>query len=220
MKTAIVLCEESQTVMIALRQQGIEAYSCDIIDCSGGYPEYHFKEDAIKMLYDRKWDYVIAHPPCTRLCNSGVRWLVSLKEREGYEWSEHAKIFVRSDKQIWEDFYAACRFFNQFILYGKTGGKIRIENPIQHKYAVEEITARPSQIIQPWQYGHPEMKATCIWNFNIQDLVGTYNVYDEMMKVPYGERAKTHYASPGPDRGKIRSKTYPGIAHAIATQLN
>lgn len=215
---ALVACEESQAVCIELRRKGWEAYSCDILPCSGGRPEWHIQGDAIKILYSQKWDLVIAHPPCTRLANSGVRWLTSRKPRIGYEWSEKENIFINSDIAVWEALYEGCKFFNHFVLYGKLGGTIRIENPIQHKYA-RRLIDPPTQIIQPWQFGHKEMKATCIWNFNIDNLKPTDIVgpppKNKIEKIKW---QKIWTASPGPDRAKLRSKTYPGIANAIAAQ--
>lgn len=193
----LVACEESQTVTIAFRALGHEAYSCDILECSGGHPEWHIKWDAVKTLYGGKWDLVIAHPPCTRLANSGVRWL--------------------ADRNLWSDLYTATQFFNHFTLYGKLGGKIAIENPIPHKYAVLEI-GKYTQVIQPFMFGHTEKKATCLWLHNLPELKGTENVFDEMMKLKYSERAKVHSCPPGPERAKLRSKTYPGIARAMAEQ--
>ena len=214
----LIGCEESQAVTIEMRKRGHEAFSCDIQECSGGHPEWHIKGDVLKPLWGEKWDLVVAHPPCTRLTNSGVRWLVSVKPRQGYEWNETAKRYVNTDPKIWSGFYAACKFFNQFTLYGKLGNKIGIENPIPHSYAKEELNAEYSQIIQPWQHGHMETKATCLWLFGLPPLRPTNNVYAEMMQLSKAERSKVHYASPGPDRAKIRSKTYEGIARAMAEQ--
>ena len=214
----LIACERSQEVCKAFRAMGHEAYSCDIEDCYGGHPEWHIKDDAIKTLYSTKWDLVIAHPPCTRLANSGVRWLVSKTPRKGYEWNEHMQIYANTDPKIWQDLLDGCTFFNHFILYGKLGRKICVENPTQHKYAKSEINAIHSQTIEPYQFGHLEKKKTCLWNFGLPNLKETNNVYDEMMKLPYAERAKVHYASPGVNRATIRSKTYSGIAEAMAEQ--
>lgn len=218
MKRVLICCEESQEVCKAFRSLGHEAYSCDLQDCSGGRPEWHLKMDAIKALYSRKWDLVIAHPTCTRLANSGVRWLTSRTIRPGYEWSDKENIFINSDTAVWEDLYSACKFFNAFVLYGKLGNKIRIENPIQHKYA-RRLIDPPSQIVQPWQFGHKKMKATCIWNYNMPVLLPT-----DIVGPPPNDKAEKlkwqdiWMASPGPDRAKLRSKTYPGIAAAMADQ--
>lgn len=212
----LIACEESQAVCIEFRKLGHEAYSCDIEDCSGGHPEWHIKGDAVKALYSRKWDLVIAHPPCTFLSNSGVRWLVSKTEKAGFEWNENINLYV--DYVRYKKMEESAAFFNKFVLYGKLGNEIVIENPIQHKYAKELINAEYAQIIQPYEFGHLEKKATCLWVFHLGKLKGTNDVYDEMMELPYAERSKVHYASPGPERAKIRSKTYIGIAYAMANQ--
>ncbi len=187
----LVACEESQTVTIEFRKLGYEAYSCDLQDCSGGHPEWHIKEDVRDVLYSRKWGGVIAHPTCTRLCNSGVRWL--------------------AERNLWHEMELACDFFNVFTAYGKAGNKIRIENPIPHKYAIAKI-GKYSQIIHPWQFGHPETKATCLWNYNLPNLVPT--------NIVAGREGRIWKMAPGPERTKERSKTYPGIAAAIASQFH
>lgn len=109
-------------------------------------------------------------------------------------------------------------FFKSLLSNVKSIGKGYIENPIMHKYAMELIGIKPDQIIQPYQFGHMESKATCLWLVGISKLQETNNVYDEMMKLEYKDRAKVHYCSPGPERSKIRSKTYSGIAKAMAEQ--
>ena len=197
MSRILVACEESQAVTIAFRNKGHEAFSCDLVECSGGHPEWHIQGDAIKVLWSQKWDLVIAHPPCTRLSNSGVRWL--------------------EKRNLWAELYEATKFFNQFTLYGKLGNRIAIENPIPHKYAVQEI-GKYSQLIQPYQFGHPERKATCIWLFRLPPLRHTKNVFHEMDLLPKSLQQKIHYCSPGPERAKIRSKTFTGIAEAMANQ--
>lgn len=232
----LVACEESQAVTIAFRRMGHEAYSCDLLPCSGGHPEWHLKEDAIKILRGSTWDIVIAHPPCTRLTNAGVRWLVSKTPRNGYVWSEKAAIFINADKNIWAELAKGITFFQEFKIYGMEGNKIAIENPRPHKYArngfwvpdpMPEVFTSDffftgigmyTQSIQPYEFGHLETKETCLWLYGLPKLVSTNNVYDEMMKLPYDKRAKVHHASPGPKRAQLRSKTYHGIAEAMATQ--
>jgi hypothetical protein len=233
-KLILVACEESQEVTIAFRKRGFEAYSCDRQDCSGGHPEWHIKDDAIKVLRGNNWDGVIAHPPCTRMTNAGVRWLTSRKPRAGYVWCDLNKTYVNSDfNGIWADLASGITFFQEFKIYGMEGNAIAIENPKPHKYAREGYfvpgpgtycdfwfhgIGNPSQYIHPYQFGHTETKETGLWLYNLPCLIETNNVYDEMMKLTYKDRAKVHYASPGPDRAKIRSKTYTGIAEAMAEQ--
>ena len=193
----LIACEESQALCIEFRKLGFEAYSCDLQECSGGHPEWHAKADAIDMLYASKWDLVIAHPPCTRMANSGVMWL--------------------EKRNLWNDLYKATDFFNEFVKYGKQGNKIAIENQIPHKYAVEKI-GKYSQVIQPYMFGHTERKATCLWLFGLPELKETNNVMEEMKKLQKNEQQRIHYLPPGKERAKLRSKTFPGIAKAIATQ--
>lgn len=232
----LVACEESQAVTIAFRNKGHEAYSCDFQNCSGGHPEWHIKDDAVKVMRGNSWDLVIAHPTCTRMTNAGVRWLISKKPRAGYAWSEKAERYINTDQDIWAQLGAGITFFQEFKIYGMEGNKIGIENSKPHKYAREGFWVPDpmpevytsnffftgigmyTQSIQPYDFGHLETKETCLWLYGLPNLVPTNNVYEEMMKLPYGKRAKVHHASPGPERAKIRSKTYTGIAQAMADQ--
>lgn len=193
----LIACEESQAVCIEFRNLGFEAYSCDLQECSGGHPEWHIIGDAIVALKSKKWDLVIAHPPCTRMANSGVMWL--------------------EKRNLWKDLDEATTFFNEFVKYGKQGNKIAIENPIPHKYAVEKI-GKYSQGIQPYMFGHTERKATCLWLFGLPELKQTNNVMEAMKKLPKNEQQRIHYLPPGKERAKLRSKTFPGIANAMAAQ--
>jgi len=193
----LIACEESQAVCKEFREYGFQAFSCDLQDCSGGHPEWHIIGDAVTVLNSKKWDLVIAHPPCTRMANSGVMWL--------------------EKRNLWKDLDKATDFFNEFVKYGKQGNKIAIENPIPHKYAVEKI-GKYSQVIQPYMFGHTERKATCLWLFGLPELKETNNVMEEMKKLPKNEQQRIHYLPPGKERAKLRSKTFKGIAEAIATQ--
>lgn len=188
MKKILIACEESQAVTIEFRKLRFEAYSCDLQDCSGGHPEWHIKGDITHQLY-KEWDLIIAHPPCTRLSNSGVRWL--------------------AERNLWEDMYQACEFFNLFQSLAKNGTPVAIENPIPHKYAKEYI-GEYSQIIQPWMFGHGETKATCLWLYNLPQLTPT-NIVE-------GREQRIWKLPPGEERAKLRSKTYQGIAEAMAKQ--
>ena len=184
----LIACEESQAVCKAFRELGHEAYSCDTEPCSGGHPEWHIQGDVLDIL-DQDWDLIIAHPPCTYLCNSGVCWL---HKQEGR----------------WDLMKEGAEFFKK-ILESKCK-LIAIENPIMHKYAVEIIGRRQDQIIQPWQFGHGETKATCFWLKGLPKLKPT-NIVE-------GREQRLHRLPPSKDRAKLRSKTYPGIAKAIAEQ--
>lgn len=193
----LVACEESQVVCTAFRARGHEAYSCDILPTSGDHPEWHIQGDAITAILSGKWGLVIAHPPCTYLCNSGVRWLKGNPDR-------------------FEKMLSAVQFFVNIKAYCDTD-KIPycIENPIPHKYAVNSFNGYSgigsySQIIQPWQFGHGETKATCLWLSGLPLLKPT-NIVE-------GREQKVWRMPPGPDRQRLRSVTFPGIAQAMADQ--
>lgn len=185
----LIDCERSQVVCKAFREFGHKSYSCDKEISYGDLPQYHIKDDAIKILYSQKWDLVIAHPPCTRLANSGVRWL--------------------HERNLWEDLNQARLFFMQFINYGLQGHKIAIENPIPHKYAK---LPQYSQLIQPYQFGHPESKATCLWLFGLPKLIHTNLISKDQVE------QKVWRMPPSKERSDMRSKTYKGIADAMASQ--
>jgi len=193
----LVACEESQVVCKAFRAKGHEAYSCDIQDCSGGKPEWHLIGDALHIIKTQKWDMIIAHPPCTYLCNSGVQWLSKVPGRVN-------------------DMMDGARFFKAIM--DTDCDNIAIENPIPHKYAVKEIGRKYDQIVQPWMFGHMERKATCLWLKGLPKLKETNNVKEEMLKLPKREQQRLHYLPPSKDRAKLRSKTYQGIADAMAEQ--
>lgn len=192
----LIACEESQEVCKAFRRRGHEAYSCDIEPCSGGHPEWHIQQDVTELLKE-KWDMMIAHPPCTYLANSGVCWLVK-------------------DPQRWDLLKDGAEFFRKLL--NADIPKIAIENPIQHKYAREMIGKRYTQIIQPWMFGHTESKATCLWLKGLPVLYATNDVKKEMLLLPKNEQQRLHYLPPSKDRQKLRSKTYRGIAEAMAEQ--
>ena len=189
----LIACEESQEVCKAFRAKGHDAYSCDILEPSGDLPQFHIRGDVLKFLGRNKfndfsgWDMMIAHPPCTRLCNSGVMWL----ER----------------RNLWGDLGKAVDFFR--TLQNADIPKICIENPIPHKYAVSPL-GKYDQLIQPWQFGHGETKATCLWLKGLPKLVPT--------DIVEGREQRVHKLPPSKDRAKLRSKTFPGIAKAMADQ--
>lgn len=188
----LVACEESQAVCTAFRERGHEAYSCDIQPCSGGHPEWHIQADATELIKLR-WDLIIAHPPCTDLAVSGAAWFEQ-KRKDGRQ-------------------QAAIEFFMKFI--NADCPKIAVENPF---CIMSTFYRKPDQIINPWQFGHPEQKKTCLWLKGLPLLCETNNVYDEMMRLPKRQRERTHYLPPSRDRAKLRSKTYSGIARAMAEQ--
>ena len=184
MMRILVACEESQEVTKAFRALGHTAYSCDIIPCSGGRPEWHIQDDVRNILHNG-WDMMLAFPPCTHLAASGARWFKQ-KRHDGRQLD-------------------AIRFFMTLALADID--HIAIENPIG---IMSTFWRKPDQIIQPWAFGHGEVKATCLWLRHLPKLKAT-NI------VP-GRAQRIWKMPPGPDRSKKRSKTYPGIAQAMATQ--
>lgn len=216
----LIACEESQEVCRAFRALGHEAYSCDIQEPSGGHPEWHIRGDALGILnphdiddvapqdrcrgiefctmdkeyhFVEKWDLLIAHPPCTDLAVSGAKWFPE-KQKDG-----------RQQRSI--------VLFMQFALSGCE--RIAVENPV---CIMSTAWRKPDQIIHPWQFGHPEEKTTCLWLKNLEPLVPTDNVKEQMMQLARAQRERNHWMSPGPERAKLRSKTYRGIARAMAEQ--
>lgn len=176
----LVACEFSGLVREAFAAKGHDAWSCDLLDTE--IPGQHIKGDVLDILNDG-WDLMIAHPPCTHLAVSGARWFKN-KQREQIEAIE---FFMR---------LANCNI-----------PRICIENPIS---IMSTKWRKPDQIIQPWQFGHGETKATCLWLKNLPLLQPT-NVVE-------GREARVHKMSPGPDRWKERSRTYTGVAEAMAQQ--
>lgn len=205
----LVACEFSGVVRRAFRAAGCDAWSCDLLPAEDGSP-HHYRRDALEAIHCQRWDLVIAHPPCTFLANSGVRWLYKGGMR---------------DEKRWQDMRAGAAFFAN--LWNACGDIPRcFENPVMHGYAQQEICAlaptvplgRRAQMIQPWQHGHPETKATGLYLFGLPKLKPSNVVFAEMQELTVAQRSRTHYASPGPDRWKERSRTLTGIAAAMAAQ--
>lgn len=217
----LVACEESQAVTVELRKLGHEAYSCDIIECSGGHPEWHIQADALQLL-KMKWDMIIAFPPCTHLAVSGARHFEKKRkdgrQRDGIE------------------------FFCKFLEVDCE--KVAIENPIgiisgdyiskwfpdlAQKY---DLPKKPTQIIQPYEYGEAAKKSTCLWLKGLPELrptdivePGEFYVSPSGRKFSVGSSSDMARDENGkviawndPRTAKIRSKTFPGIAKAMAEQ--
>lgn len=199
MAKILIACEESQTVTKEFRKLGHDAYSCDVLQCSGDHPEWHFQQDVVPLLKQR-WDMIIAHPPCTYLANSGVSWLTGKKAQKGR----------------WEKMKEGAEFFKLFL--NNPCEKIAIENPIMHKYAVKIIGRKHDQLVQPYMFGHLESKATCFWLKGIKKLEHTWNRKEEMQNLPKREKQRLHYLPPSQERARLRSKTFIGIAKAMAEQ--
>lgn len=187
----IVGCEYSQIVTMAFREKGHEAYSCDIIPCEGGHPEWHFQDDIFEVLKREKFDMGIFHPPCTHLCVSGSRHFKE-KQADG-----------RQQEGI--NFFLEC-------YYAKIP-KVCVENPVG---IMSTLLRKPDQIIQPYQFGHTESKRTCLWLRGLPLLQHTNNVKEEMDKLPNAIKYRIWWL--GSKKGKERSLFYTGFAKAMADQ--
>jgi len=196
----LVGCEYSGVVREEFASRGHDAWSCDLLETEE--PGQHFQCDVLDVL-DQGWDLAIFHPDCTYLTNSGVHHLYRPNQEEP----------VAKGVPRWKRLHSAAMFFNK--LKDCEIPKICIENPIPHCYA-KNMIGKYTQLIQPWQHGHSETKATCLWLKGLPNLPETNNVKSEMMKLPKKERSRVHYASPKADRWKDRSRTLPGIAKAMA----
>lgn len=197
MARVLVACEESQAVTIELRNLGHEAYSCDILPCSGTHPEWHLQQDVVPLLAE-SWDMIIAFPPCTHLATSGARWFKQ-KQLDG-----------RQQQSI--------DFFMQFV--HTDCERVAIENPVgimSTKYR------KPDQIIQPWMFGDPYQKSTCLWLKNLPTLKqteivdkGEFKTWTDVKTGKVKRQAKWVYDLA--KNGGKRSKTFTGIAKAMAQQ--
>lgn len=191
----LVACEYSGRVRDAFLAKGHDAWSCDLLPSDTEGP--HIQGDVLGII-GQGWDMMIAHPPCTYLTNSGVTWL-------------------HRDPTRWDRLREGAAFFS--ALLSAPIPLIAVENPIMHKYAKDLIGGiRQSQVIQPWMFGHMEQKATCLWLKGLPVLVPTNNVREQMMLLPKNQRERLHYLPPSPDRWKLRSATYQGVADAMAAQ--
>lgn len=192
----LVACEFSGVVRRAFAAKGCDAWSCDLLPAEDGSNK-HLVGDARDYL-DDGWDMLlVAHPPCTRLCNSGVRWL-------------SAPPAGKTAEQMRAELREGAALFSAF--WNAPIERVCVENPVMHKHAKALIVnyQEPAQSVQPWQFGHGEVKRTCFWLRNLPPLKPT--------NVVAGRHARVHLASPGPDRWKERSRFFPGIAAAMADQ--
>lgn len=197
-KRVLLACEESQAITKRLRAMGIEAWSCDIQATSGDHPEWHLQQDVLPLIHDQKWDMIIAFPPCTHLACSGARWFKQ-KQADG-----------RQQQGI--------DFFMEFTR--ANSDRIAIENPVG---IMSSHYRKPDQIIQPWQFGDEAQKTTCLWLKGLPELVPTNVVgKGEFVVSDSGNKMPKWYSdawnlSPE-ERSKVRSKTFDGIADAMANQ--
>ena len=205
----LVACEESQAVTKELRKLGHEAFSCDLLPCSGGHPEWHFKQDVFEVI-KQGWDMMIAHPPCTFLAVSGARWLYNKdgsRNIERYKNQAEALDFVQK-------------------LMDAPINKIAIENPIS---VISSNIRKPDQIIQPYMFGDKAQKSTCLWLKNLPkleptDIVDKGEFIEFISKKGVKKKQPKWYfdalkdAKTPAERRTLRSKTFKGIAEAMATQ--
>jgi len=192
----LVGCEYSARVRDAFRQRGFDAWSCDFEPCERD-PQWHIQGDLLEILSDG-WGLAIFHPTCTYATNSGV-------------------CHLHKDPTRWPKLFDSMAFMR--TLLDAPIPHIAMENPIMHKYARALLGGRrPDQIVQPWMFGHKEQKATGLWLKNLPKLQPTENVKEAMMLLPDNERQRLHYLPPGPNRWKERSRTFQGIAQAMAGQ--
>ena len=204
----LVACEESQAVTKEFRKLGHEAYSCDILPCSGGHPEWHIQGDAIKEAYSGKYDLMVAHPPCTYLAVSGARWMYNKDgsvNQDRLEKQNKALFFV---KQLMD---APIKH-------------IAIENPVS---VISSQIRKPNQIIQPYMFGDEATKTTCLWTKNLP-LLNPTNIVGKGERTVF-KSGKSHpkwyadalaKAKTPEERRTLRSKTFLGMAKAIATQYS
>jgi hypothetical protein len=213
----LIACEESQTICKAFRKNGHEAYSNDILDCTGGHPEWHLKMDCFEAIALKPWDLMIAHPPCTYLAGSAVQWLSNPEDKDlPFEQRRpHPKYPNRR-----QDMLDSVEFVKK--LYNADIPKICIENPVG---LLSSKFMKPTQIIQPWMFGDEATKTTCLWLKNLPELVPTKIVgKGERTVFASGKSHPKWYADAlasartKEERQSLRSKTFQGIADAIANQ--
>jgi len=193
----LIACEFSGIVRDAFIEKGFDAVSCDLRESERGDP--HIQADILQVLEERaeEFELMVGHPPCTYLSNSGVRWLYENEER-------------------WQDMIEGAVFFRK--LWKAEIPHIAIENPIMHKWGKKIIGAEHDQVVQPYQFGHPKSKSTCLWLKNLPELKPT-DILEKQgdtweNQTPSGQNC----LPPSEDRGKERSRFWEGIAEAMATQ--
>lgn len=204
MMKILVACEESQAVTIELRKLGHEAYSNDVDPCTGGHPAWHFRMDCFKAITTGgKWDMIIMHPPCTAMTVSGNSTYGLNKDGTPKQRHKERIEAVKWTQKLWDLATSVC-------------DKVAMENPVGVLNTMGNFPK--AKYVQPYQFGHMEQKNTGLWLCGLPPLKETNNVYDEMMKLPKNIRERLHYLPPGPERARLRSKTFTGIAKAMAEQ--
>lgn len=196
----LIGCEFSATVRDALRRRGLDAWSCDFLPTEGD-PRWHLQTCVREAIRTRPWELIILHLECTKVAVSGNRHYGKGKPRHG----------ERLEAIEW-----SVETVRQALMSARS---VAVENPASVLFpALRERLNATVQYVQPWQHGHPEMKKTGFATWDLPALIETNNVYEQMMTLPRSERERIHFMSPGPDRWKERSRTYPGLASAIADQ--
>lgn len=209
MTRVLIACEYSGIVRRAFTAAGFDAWSCDLLPAEDG-SNHHYRGDVRDILHDG-WDLlIVAHPPCTRLCNSGVRWLTVPPPGKTLD-------------QMWAELDEGADLFS--TLWNAPVPRIACENPVMHRHAKQRIAnfQPAAQSVQPWQYGEWETKRTCLWLRGLPPLVPAYPTLADArtaMKLPDDALpiARVHRMAPGEDRAKERSRFFPGIARAMAAQ--
>lgn len=200
----LIGCEYSGAVRRAFRERGHDAWSCDLLPAEDGSP-YHFTGDVLKVIERMQWDLAIFHPPCTFLNMAGIRWLY----RKG-------KKINGKDSARWKSMREAADFYNR--LKGAPIKRIALENSKMHPYAVA-LCGKQDQVVQPHMFGHPEFKGISLQLHNLPPLVATNQlVVPKHGTDEYKRWSVVHNMTPSPDRWKDRSRTYAGVAEAMAAQ--
>tara|TARA_R110001592_G_scaffold114472_2_gene314316 strand:+ start:570 stop:1202 length:633 start_codon:yes stop_codon:yes gene_type:complete len=205
----LVACEESQAITKELRRIGHEAYSCDLLPCSGGHSEWHYQQDVFEVI-DKGWDMMIAHPPCTFLAVSGARWLYN---KDGSK-----------NEERWKNQAKALDFVQK--LMDAPIDKIAIENPIS---VISSQIRKPNQIVHPWMFGDKASKSTCLWLKNLPELKPT-DIVEKGEFIEFISKKGVKKKQPKwyfdalknsktpSERRTLRSKTFKGMAEAMAKQ--
>lgn len=201
----LVACEYSGTVRDAFARHGHHAVSCDLLPSDT--PGLHHQGDVRELLNDGSWDLMVAHPPCTYLCRAGARWL--------HDQRPSTPSCLRGADR-WQALEDASQFMRELL--SAPIPRIAVENPRPYGPAGQRIGSLPDQYVQPYEFGHLERKQTGLWLRNLPPLVATSDLKAETLALPKSVTDKVHRAPPSPDRWKLRSITYRGIAEAMAEQ--
>jgi hypothetical protein len=220
MKKILIACEESQAITKEFRSLGYEAFSCDLLPCSGGHPEWHIQGDVFEVI-DQGWDLMIAHPPCTYLSQSGTQWYYHPEDK-------HLPIDQRRPHPRYPNRESDRQNAIEFVikLYESSVPRIAIENPIG---SLSTAWRKPNQIVQPWMFGDEANKGTCLWLKNLPlltptDIVGKGEFFEftdkngKLKRQPMWYYKALSQAKTPAERRTLRSKTFQGMAKAIANQ--